>query len=296
MASWVLLNELSAELGSDDPAGTYRMFADTISTIKRQNAVSLLVSTASLHGVSLSQAMSLHEWGGQGANRDRWLLLLAALAGPPARCWDIRESLIDSDAEVSIAGVSPDTSNAAVCSGSLLASFDSDPSLRLDDLQATVTRFVGDDLVATEVLQPHAWCVDGARRILGRQPEVEVPSSGEELWNRREELFPHLEFLAVARSEVVGIPESWLRPLTHRLAELNRVTGAWDRLSSPTPTWESQVTGESASRRAQFWFDDGSEQHLFEMHARFTPGYGRVYFRVVRERGVLRIAHIGEHR
>jgi hypothetical protein len=54
------------------------------------------------------------------------------------------------------------------------------------------------------------------------------------------------------------------------------------------------VTPEAEQRKRLCMFVDlDGIERLFDWHARFTPGAGRIHLRLVPEEGKARIAHIG---
>lgn len=109
------------------------------------------------------------------------------------------------------------------------------------------------------------------------------------------DVFPDLEFLPRVQDNLAKLSTAWVEPVKERLAELQTATARWDVTAQPAPDWLSHVTPESQSRRqlCQFVDLDGTVR-LFEMHARVTPGAGRVYFRLDGAKGKLVIAHIGQ--
>ncbi|MFB9178278.1 hypothetical protein ACFFX1_09090 [Dactylosporangium sucinum] len=83
--------------------------------------------------------------------------------------------------------------------------------------------------------------------------------------------------------------------MKERLAELQVAASAWDTQAAPAPEWLSRVTSESQTRLKLCTFDDDEGvARIYDMHARFTPGAGRVHFRMDRGNGRLTIGYIGE--
>jgi hypothetical protein len=86
-----------------------------------------------------------------------------------------------------------------------------------------------------------------------------------------------------------------LRQVDDRLRELDDTVAEWDPTEQAFPAWRSKVTPEGATRKRQWTFkDDSGVERLFDLHARFTPGAGRIHFCLVpeTERRML-IAYIG---
>jgi hypothetical protein len=54
------------------------------------------------------------------------------------------------------------------------------------------------------------------------------------------------------------------------------------------------VTPEAETRKRLCRFEDfDGIERTFDLHGRFTPGPGRVYFRLVPELGAATVAHVG---
>jgi hypothetical protein len=124
------------------------------------------------------------------------------------------------------------------------------------------------------------------------------PFSGADLWADRRALYPSLEFLPRVESQLSSMPESAaaLRQVAQRLDELNAAAAAWVPGERPFPEWRSNVTPESEARKELCWFlDTDGEQRCFDLHARYTPGAGRIHFRLAPRSNIPRlvVAHIG---
>ena len=117
---------------------------------------------------------------------------------------------------------------------------------------------------------------------------------GAELWEARRDLFPSLDFLPQVEKDLRNLKPVWVRPVLDRLVELQRAAASWNPRNEKTPAYRSKVTPESDTRRHLCWFTDlDGEQRLFELHARFTPGAGRLHFRLVPETARITVACIG---
>lgn len=90
---------------------------------------------------------------------------------------------------------------------------------------------------------------------------------------------------------------AWWKAIFERLDELQAAVIEWDPTKSPRPNWRSHVTGEKETRqRLCYFLDLDGEQRCFDEHARFTPGAGRIHFRLDISKGKssLVVAHVGE--
>lgn len=123
---------------------------------------------------------------------------------------------------------------------------------------------------------------------------------GVELWNRREELFPRLEFCEDVGKQIqsLGIGNSMLRMVVKRLFELEDYCKSWRTGAFNSDNLPSKATPESESRLRQFEQEltfkcpDG-EKRLFSLHVRITPGAWRLHFSVELGPGKIIIGYIG---
>lgn len=118
--------------------------------------------------------------------------------------------------------------------------------------------------------------------------------TGVDLWEARGDLFPNLSFLPRVEKDLGSLEHAWVQPVRERLTELQEAVAAWGPTETRTPAYKTRTTPESATRRNLCWCVDlDGEKRLFELHSRFTPGKGRLHFRLVPESSEARIAYIG---
>ncbi len=125
----------------------------------------------------------------------------------------------------------------------------------------------------------------------------EMAADGDDLWSRREELFPRLRFLPRTepqlRGLLTGTPQ--LAAVNLRLWEIQSAVASWQTADEPMPVFRSKVTPEHEGRRRLCWFKNtAGTDCLFDLHARYTPGVGRIHMWCNREMQTAEIAHIGE--
>lgn len=169
------------------------------------------------------------------------------------------------------------------------------------DLQLLAEADSGDLVFREEVASvPHASSVGHleSHETLLLTAGIDIPTSGFELWSRRLSLFPRLRFLPRVQSQLEcldpGTPH--FSAVRKCLQELNREVGQWNPDEAAQPTWESKTTPESEPRRRRglcdFTDEDGIK-HSFSWHKRFTPGPGRIHFRLDGSAHLAIVAHIG---
>lgn len=125
---------------------------------------------------------------------------------------------------------------------------------------------------------------------------VESVASAEEIWTKKSDLFPSLRFLSRVEGQLYSVCADNLarQQITQRLVELERAAREWDPQLQQFPEWCSKVTpeGEQRKRLCEFVDDDGITR-CYDLHARYTPGAGRIHFRLVPEVRALEIGYIG---
>ncbi|WP_433539803.1 hypothetical protein ACQP10_24920 [Streptosporangium sandarakinum] len=115
-----------------------------------------------------------------------------------------------------------------------------------------------------------------------------------ELWKSRADFFPHLSFLARVEDDLRTLRHHWLTPVRDLLLELEVAVSRWDVGKDPEPAWRTKITPESETRKRLCRFVDlDGTTRVFDLHARMTPGAGRLHFRIRREDGTAVIAYIG---
>jgi len=130
-----------------------------------------------------------------------------------------------------------------------------------------------------------AWVQDAGREHL---------TSGAGIWDSRAHHFPHLTFLPRVEGDLRGLSQDWVRPVVDALLGIERAVADWSEERTAWPEWKTKVSGDSESRRHLCWFDDlDGITRIFELHARLTPGVGRLHFRLVAEDRSARVAYIG---
>ena len=123
---------------------------------------------------------------------------------------------------------------------------------------------------------------------------------GNDLWNRRDELFPLLAFCEATKRQIASLSPTMLRPVVRRLFELYIYCQGWtqggfdpDQLPTKT-TPESQTTLERY-RAQRTWLCPDNVERTFKWHVRLTPHAWRIYFYPVPANKTIIIGYIGPH-
>ncbi|MEC4866783.1 MAG: hypothetical protein SAJ11_11965 [Jaaginema sp. PMC 1078.18] len=123
---------------------------------------------------------------------------------------------------------------------------------------------------------------------------------GNELWQRRNELFPHLEFCDSVETQICSLQTGnpMLMQVKKRLfEELEEAAKGWTAAEFSLDSIPSKTTPESESRLKKFKTEltircpDGTNR-LFSLHLRMTPGAWRLYFWPLKP-GTIIVGYIG---
>ncbi|UCM90907.1 hypothetical protein [Streptomyces marincola] len=127
-----------------------------------------------------------------------------------------------------------------------------------------------------------------------RDAALSRAATGRQVWEHREDLYPHLQFLPRTEAQLSDLDPRWVVPVRRCLERLDAAAADWDAAVAPEPEWQSRVTPEGETRKRVCRFEDvDGEWRTFHLHARFTPGAGRIHFRLIGEENRIRVAHVG---
>ncbi|MFE1173125.1 hypothetical protein [Streptomyces sp. NPDC058773] len=306
----LFLNEISCDTDCE-PARAERAMTElaraVLAVVKADRAGTVLVGREPITGLQIAKGQSVGKWSGK--NREMWRRLLLMQSKWPHRAvYPEGEGFYDI--EYRHRGQPADGLGAAHLMDGLGVSLPVEPCWTDDHVLVERERLVegagGEDCSETDEVgvrhlsssvhcETHgAWIRQGVEAV--RRGGLDAVTRGAELWEGRAAHFPHLEFLPGVEQQLRGLSPAWVRPAGSRLAELDQAVASWDPGSEPEgPQWHSWVTGEHQQRAREFclFTDLDGQLRMFDTHARFTPGPGRVYFRVVRANKAVRVAHVG---
>jgi hypothetical protein len=124
-------------------------------------------------------------------------------------------------------------------------------------------------------------------------------NNGLELWNKRKDLFPHLDFCESVEKQLQNLQNS--EPIFHqiirKLEELENASKNWLSGDFKLNSLSSKASPESESRlqkfakKLTFQCPDG-ETRLFSLHIRMTPGAWRLHFYPLKPNQII-IGYVG---
>lgn len=158
------------------------------------------------------------------------------------------------------------------------------PNLELDRVSLEE---VGEDIIEQHerIQVKHASSVEHVETHAEflRRLALPRPFSGADLWRDRANQYPHLAFLTQVQDQLSSLiaASTALKGIAERLAELEAAAAEWDPATSAFPNWRSEVTPEAEQRKRLCMFTDlDGVRRCFDLHARYTPGAGRIHVRL----------------
>lgn len=306
-----ILNELSIPVADDclsDDAleATVAEFVATLRAARGVRRDLALVSHERLSGVPVTAdrrtlAVFLNQRGGRA--RELWRYILALRnhapfsAAPSIELANMEEEYKFDEVRANGLGIASTNRQLAV---SLQSSKWGEPAVELQR-QWFEEKGDGDIFLQTEAVSAtHAASPLHITEHEGFLRQITLPQvvTGDALWKDRQALYPHLDFLPRVERLLSKIPSgsSALKQIRSRLAELEGATATWDHEREAHPKWLSRITPEDEQRKRLCQFDDlDGKSRCFDLHARYTPGPGRIHFRLAATADGPRlvIAHIG---
>lgn len=301
-----VLNDLSLVNGPTTRDAGREAMSNLVTLLRRLRQLSgdvALQTPSPLKTIQIAENFSVPMWLGDDDVRDQWRFLLTLQNRSPYEVGF--ESLVETSLGIDyhVDGQSAKGLGWAHLCGGLGISLQIDPQWNVDwlTLSRETVRETDDDNL---VLETDAVDVRHASTIAHTSSHeawlaglVEPIKRGSDLWARREELFPSLRFLPRVQKqlEALAAGTEHLHAISERLRELSDTIAGWNPANGEHPEWRSKITGEHEGRRNLCYFTNEQQvSECYDLHARFTPGAGRIYFRLVASERTAVIAHVGE--
>ena len=292
----VFWNELAERpLAADNRVARQRMdqLIDTLAALRREAPTSpapRLRSTVPLDGVALAEGYTVARWRVETDQIRRMFFIQLATSSPLLR------EAVDAAEALDLFGAYDCWHQDERAFGLLAAWAAEELAVSLDSNQCWQRPLLAVEVETlsekAEIERRHedvrhiadAAHVDAHRDWL-RERRFQSIDDGRDLWDRRRELFPHLEMCREVQQQLEvldpGSPE--FRNVARRLFEVERAFAVWDgcpihpaflpsKCTPETPqTLKEEADAHTSTR-------ENGVRHLFSWHVRFTPGAGRVFF------------------
>jgi hypothetical protein len=304
----MVLNELSLRTPAKNIQTAREWMSDLISTARTASEVGIkpiLRTHSEFYATLLASEYSLSNWlVDKDVDREQQRFILLSTKAPFLA--DIEDSNLNDKSlrsEFCCEGETSEGIGIAFLLESLALSVRSDSRWESSSLILEVTWLEDDNNLYSERvtvfhasrlehLQEHvAWIQDRLRTSV---------RDGFDLWNRKGEFFPSLEFCDNACKQIqkLGNGDPMLRQVVRRLFELEKGCQIWKSGNFDLETLACKASPESESRlkrlkqQLTFKCPDGKER-IFSLHVRMTPGAWRLHFSVELGPGKIIIGYIG---
>ncbi len=299
MSLTLFLNELSceSESGRREVDTAMAGFVDTLRHLKSWQSIAL-VTRSPLPTSELARGYLYQQWvNSSEQNRDRHRYLLALRSRSPFR--DAVQSTLDPDEieyrhdDRTVEGIA-----FAHLADGLAVSLPVSAKWATSWLDVDIQQLTEDGIESTrdrarhcsspeEADEHRSWAQDAASASLTTPVEIL------DAWD---EFFPHLQKIPRFERGLRRLDVKWHRTVRKLLIDLEATAANWDPATSPEPQWQHpHITPESQSRQQLCTFTDlDGEDRCFSWHGRFTPGAGRLHFRLVPEERAFRLGYVGD--
>lgn len=306
MALLGFLNELSMpgkDAAREVAIVQLRQFARSVNAVHRLRRDFALQTQELIRGWRLGRDLTFDEFLGDPDTKDDARILLGAVNRAPLHRDLAAARAADQVLEYQVGGAAAEALGLADLYDGLAFSFDQPP------WQATLVTIQRSCLVETDLGEVELVAADIDVRNVATPEHVAqhrpwLDHAGKQRFEdfadfeaHRADRLANIDFLAGALGQLRGINPDQPRwnAICTRLDELQEAVVEWDPAAAPAPAWRTKVTGEGETRRRLCNFEDlDGVTRCFDEHARFTPGMGRIHFRIDAANHRLIVAHIGD--
>lgn len=273
------LNERSWEIQQDDPytiSKGLKEFLKIYAILSKDYGIQELYVPAEEEPFLRSQTYSIAKWLSEVDLEYRRLFL---------GMWQKRIVYNqDEECEVTYDDVVLKGGTEAALNQSFLISICFTQKWMLDEIHAnlySVTKDLDTPVIIPNIFRHPQLRDEKTKNIVKNTCKIEVRSY-EDLWEKREKLFPNLCFCPSVKKDLDEMENTWLYQIIRKLDELNRYKAEnpgirfWpEQLKKATP--ESEITLKTYKQQHTFC-DAGGKQYLASWHVRFTGIPGRIFF------------------
>ncbi|MEU8271953.1 hypothetical protein AB0B89_32960 [Sphaerisporangium sp. NPDC049002] len=276
-----------------------KQFVRVLRAVTDQRQDAALISDVKLKELELAPGYYLAEWSGRPANVDLWRWIRRMQNRAPFS--DVLPPGVGEGVDYFSDGRAAKALRAAHLLDGMSVSLLVDTAWNTPWVQANRSVLTedpnGEALLLEEAVEVrHGATLDHLRLHMEWIKQIGIPAlkRGSEIWESRMDLYPSLLFLPQTEQQFSELRLDWVVPAAQELRRIDHAIGDWDPQRTREPTWRSNVTPEGETRRRLCKFKDfDGIPRVFDLHGRFTPGHGRVYFRLDPQTGKAIVAHVG---
>jgi hypothetical protein len=307
-----VLNDLSLPTPGDriDAAAGRELLGTLVDTLRAARrirtdlALTSHVPVATIPITASGEGFATLAQGAGGVHRDRWRYLQALRnhapfsVAPDLATVDLGESYRHEGIDCTGLGLAASAGQLAVS----LATHDGWNVHRIELEHCTLVETDDGDVIEEKCTThaAHASQVAHVELLRDHIADLALPSpfTGADLWDDRLERYPNLHLLARVEAQLRSFAGGYtaFRQEHLTLQGLDQAVAEWNPDDQRFPSWRTKVTPEGETRKRQCrFYDDNGVSRCFDLHARFTPGAGRIHFCLMREEDERRlwVGHIG---
>ena len=288
MAQLVFLNELSHPADNLHSAVAADALVDLLEVMLQIRAILprvALITAVHLPALQLGKSYSVAMWlNDHIVNRDRARFLLSLMQYAPFRV--AQELFGDPDPGITVYANGGDVAEGiglAHLYGGLPISFSIETRWRVAELKLDVQQLLEDGESNWSVDIRHASLIEhvGQHRVWLQSLIRRNIENATDLILNRADFFPRIEFGPGIEADLNKLQPPALLQVAQYLFRLNDAVEAWDPNLRPAPEYPPNTTDESPSRKRLCNFPaPGGGKLPFTWHGRYTPGPGRIHFRI----------------
>ncbi|MBD2343749.1 hypothetical protein [Anabaena subtropica] len=307
----LILNELSLQNIAPNERIAQQWMSELIKTIKAFTAQGIKVNLRSqekFNTIMLAPNYPVGRWFNDADQRERGFIKALATKAPLSI--DLGNSDIQ-DIENNT-GLSEFYYEGKLAIGlgiahlldTIAVSFNSDECWNCSNIEIDTIQLNEDEEIVHEILEilhsSYGYHVNEHKEWIQKRIH-EIVIDGEDIWNRKEELFPNLDFCEVVYKQLKNIRtrQLELQPVLKVLRELQQCTENWKtglfdvKSHALDESRESEPTLNKYKNERMFLCPDG-EKRLFDRHIKLRFCNWRIHF-FPKEPGKVIIGYIGRH-
>lgn len=306
----MVFNELSLRVLADNIQTAQQRMSDLVATARQGSELGIkpIIRTHSqFYAASIALNYSLSDWlKDPSVNRDFQRFILTAAKAPFLA--DIQNFEIENKnllSEFYYEGKLAEGLGIAHLLETLAISLTSEKCWNCSCLELEVRQIDDNEEISTAITEIiHASCqahIQKHTNWIQKRIRTGV-KDGIELWNRKEELFPDLEFCESVRKQLENIRTGQLelQPVVKALFELQNCSKNWNSGAFNTQGYSIEISGESEptlnqySQQRIFRCPD-DEDRLFEQHVKLRVCNWRIHFLPKSPSKAIIVGYIGRH-